>query len=49
MKCCTKSATFLGMTETLQAQQGLVHLVADRPWEPQVSRVPDTASSLDFH
>jgi hypothetical protein len=42
-------ATFLGIAGTLQAQQGVVHLVADRLWKPQVGRAPATASSLDFH
>ena len=49
MKHCTKSATFLGMTGTLQAQQGVVHLAAERLWKPQVGRAPATASSRDFH
>jgi error-prone DNA polymerase len=44
-----KTATFLGVTGTLQAQQGVVHLVAEQLWTPQVGRAPASASSRDFH
>ena len=49
MKHCTKSATFLGVTGTLQVRQGVVHLVADRLWKPQVGRVSASTPSRDFH
>jgi hypothetical protein len=29
-------AAFLGISGTLQAQQGVVHLVAEQLWTPQV-------------
>ncbi|KAB2961071.1 MAG: DNA polymerase III subunit alpha [Candidatus Methylomirabilis oxygeniifera] len=44
-----KTATFLGITGTLQAEQGVVHLVADRLWHPQLHTDLVTAPSRDFH
>jgi len=44
-----KTATFLGITGTLQVQQGVVHLVAEKLWKPHVEREPASASSRDFH
>jgi len=44
-----KTATFLGITGTLQAQQGVVHLVAEQLWTPQVGREPASPSSRDVH
>ncbi len=44
-----KTATFLGATGILQAQQDAVHLVAERLWKPRVGREPASASSRDFH
>jgi len=44
-----KTATFLGITGTLQAQQKVVHLVAEQLWKPRVGLEPATASSRDFH
>jgi error-prone DNA polymerase len=43
-----KTATFLGITGTLQAQQGVVHLVADRLWKPKLGRAPASTPSRDF-
>jgi hypothetical protein len=36
------------MMGTPRARQGVVHLVADRLWKPQVGRSPAITSSLDF-
>jgi error-prone DNA polymerase len=44
-----KTATFLGITGTLQAQHGVVHLVADRLWSPRMHLTPRGAPSRDFH
>jgi error-prone DNA polymerase len=54
-----KTATFLGVTGTLQADlsacdhaqagQGVVHLVADRLWQPHLHANLITAPSRDFH
>ena len=43
-----KTATFLGITGTLQVQQGVVHLVADRLWSPRMHLQPPGAPSRDF-
>ncbi len=44
-----KTATLLGVTGTLQAEQGIVHLVAERLWQPQLHHDLATAPSRDFH
>jgi len=44
-----KTATFLGVAETLQAQQDVVHLAADRLWKPFVGCKPRSTLSRDFH
>ena len=43
-----KTATLLGITGTLQAQQEVVHLVADCLWKPRVGYAPASSPSLDF-
>ncbi|MBN2359088.1 MAG: error-prone DNA polymerase, partial [Deltaproteobacteria bacterium] len=40
---------FLGVSGRLQAEQGVVHLIADRLWVPRVGRRPVAAPSHDFH
>src|SRR5574337_66677 len=44
-----KTTTFLGVTGTLQVEQGVVHLVAERLWTPQLHTDLATAPSRDFH
>jgi len=44
-----KTATFLGVTGTLQVQQGVVHIVAERLWDPRLRLKPVSAASRDFH
>jgi error-prone DNA polymerase len=44
-----KTATLLGVTGTLQADQSVVHLVADRLWQPQLQYNLAPAPSRDFH
>jgi error-prone DNA polymerase len=44
-----KTATFLGVTGTLQAEQGVVHLVVERLWQPPAHHNLVTAPSRDFH
>jgi len=43
-----KTASFLGVSGTLQVQDGVVHLVANRLWEPQLARAPRPPPSRDF-
>jgi site-specific recombinase XerD len=42
-------AAFLGISGTLQAQQGVVHLIADRLWKPRLGRSPARTSTRHFH
>ncbi len=44
-----RSATLLGVSGRVQSEQGVVHLVAERLWEPRLSRRPQPAASRDFH
>ena len=44
-----RTASFLGVTGTLQAESGVVHLIADALWTPEIATPPATAGSRDFH
>jgi error-prone DNA polymerase len=44
-----KTEPFLGITGRLQVEQGVVHLVAEQMWRPEVSRRPPEVESRDFH
>jgi error-prone DNA polymerase len=44
-----KTVSFLGISGKLQAEDGVVHLVAERLWEPRVELKPTSARSRDFH
>ena len=44
-----RTASFLGVTGTLQAASGVVHLIADALWTPEIAPRPATAGSRDFH
>jgi error-prone DNA polymerase len=44
-----KTASFLGVTGKIQKADGVVHLVADALWHPELPRRPDTVASRDFH
>ena len=44
-----KTVSFLGISGKLQAEDGVVHLVAERLWEPRVDLQPTSARSRDFH
>ena len=44
-----KSATLLGITGRLQVQEGVVHLVAESLWIPELPRPIETPPSRDFH
>jgi len=48
-KVLAKTATLLGVTGRLQSQDGVVHLVAQRLWIPQVRNAPVSVRSRDFH
>ena len=44
-----KTATFLGVTGTLQVESNIVHLVANKLWIPKLHREPAPVPSRDFH
>jgi len=44
-----KTVRFLGITGTLQVEDGVVHLIAEKLWEPRAELKPSAASSRDFH
>ncbi len=43
-----KSASLMGVTGTLQSEDGVVHLVAERLWEPKLGTKPERVGSRDF-
>jgi len=43
-----KTVSSLGITGTLQVEDGVVHLVAEKLWEPRIELKPIGASSRDF-
>jgi error-prone DNA polymerase len=44
-----KTASFLGVTGTLQVEDKVVHLVAEQLWKPILSLKPSAPPSRDFH
>ena len=44
-----KTAPFLGVTGKIQSEKGVVHLVADKLWIPQLDVQPQKGKSRDFH
>jgi error-prone DNA polymerase len=44
-----KTASFLGVTGRIQAQQGVVHVIAEKLWVPPLLVEPDHVRSRDFH
>jgi error-prone DNA polymerase len=44
-----KTTSLLGITGKLQVQEGIVHLIADEVWKPQLSRPVQEVASRDFH
>jgi error-prone DNA polymerase len=44
-----KTADVLGVTGTLQVEQGVAHIVAERLWTPRIHRHIAGAPSRDFH
>jgi error-prone DNA polymerase len=44
-----KTVSFLGITGKLQVEDGVVHLVAEKLWEPRVELKPASPHSRDFH
>ncbi|MFP4193158.1 MAG: OB-fold nucleic acid binding domain-containing protein, partial [Candidatus Hydrogenedentota bacterium] len=44
-----KTASFLGVTGKLQSESGVVHLIADKLWIPELDAGPTAPKSRDFH
>ncbi len=44
-----RAAPLLGVSGRLQIQEGIVHLIAERFWEPALPREVEGARSRDFH
>ena len=44
-----ETVSFLGITGTLQVEDGVVHLIAEKLWEPRIELKPIAAASRDFH
>lgn len=44
-----KTASFVGVTGKLQSQAGVVHIVAEKFWRPEVALRPHETRSRDFH
>ncbi len=44
-----KTTQFLGVSGRLQAQDGVVHLIAEEFWTPQIDARPESGGSRDFH
>ena len=44
-----RTASFLGVSGKLQSESGVVHVVADALWTPEIPARPPTAGSRDFH
>ena len=44
-----RTSNFLGITGQIQSQDGVVHLVADELWKPELDLEPVSGGSRDFH
>ena len=44
-----RTVSFLGVSGKLQSESGVVHVVADTLWAPEIPARPPTAGSRDFH
>ena len=49
IRIVAKTAPFLGVTGKVQSEKGVVHLVADKLWIPQLDVQPQKGKSRDFH
>lgn len=48
-KVLAKTLALMGVSGRIQAEDGVVHLVVDRVWEPRLETVPAVPGSRDFH
>jgi error-prone DNA polymerase len=44
-----RTATLLGVSGKVQSESGVVHLIADELWEPEIAFDPEGTSARNFH
>jgi error-prone DNA polymerase len=44
-----RTCSFLGVSGKIQSEDGVVHLIAQKLWQPSVRRRPSRFASRDFH
>jgi error-prone DNA polymerase len=44
-----RTATFLGVTGRVQNENGVVHVIVEKLWTPELGATPASAGSHDFH
>ena len=47
--CFGEDHELLGITGTLQVEDGVVHIVAEKPWRPTLELKPSGTATRDFH
>ena len=48
-KVLAKTLALMGVSGRIQSEDSVVHLVADRIWEPRLEALPAGVRSRDFH
>jgi len=48
-KVLAKTLALMGVSGRIQSEDGVVHLVVDRVWEPRLEAMPAAGGSRDFH
>jgi len=48
-KVLAKTLSLMGVTGKVQSEEGVVHVIVDRIWEPQLTSLPERGRSRDFH
>ncbi|MFO7609306.1 MAG: OB-fold nucleic acid binding domain-containing protein, partial [Candidatus Krumholzibacteriia bacterium] len=48
-KVLAKTLALMGVSGRIQSEDGVVHLVVDRVWEPRLEAAPAVGGSRDFH
>ena len=44
-----KTRSFLGVSGKIQSEEGVVHLIVEKLWVPELRREPVKVGSRDFH
>jgi error-prone DNA polymerase len=48
-KVLAKTLSLMGVSGRIQSEEGVVHLIVDRVWEPRLAAAPVEQGSRDFH